>query len=136
MKTLLEVFVNDEGKLDLRFDNESYLDERFSLRDLKQSQIFFRESLSRLIDLMWKDRNTCISKVIRLLSMLEMCACAEPYAQAEDFWAMMMFDCIPATEEFADSLKQKYGYDPRSKTKPFTMGDVSAFRIGPHNGMN
>ena len=136
MKTLLEVFVNDEGKLDLRFDNESYLDERFSLRDLKKSQVFFRESLSRLIDLMWKDRNTCISKVIRLLSMLEICACAEPYAQAEEFWAMMMFDCIPSTEKFADSLKQKYGYDPRSKTKPITMGDVSAFRIGSHKGMN
>ena len=136
MKTLLEVFINDEGKLDLRFENESYLDEKFSLDDLKQSRCFFQESLSRMIDLMWKERNTGISKLIRFLSMIEMCACAQPYAQAEEFWAMMMFDCIPSTEKYADSLKKKYGYDPGVKERPVTMGDISAFRLGSRKGMN
>ena len=127
---------NDEGDLVYRCDNERFLDEHFSPDDLKEARRFFRKSLSRLIDLMWKDRNTCFSKVIRLLSMLEICACAEPYAQAEEFWSFMMFDCIPSNEKFADSLKEKYGYVPETKERPITMGNVGAFMRDFRKGMN
>lgn len=127
METLLEVFINDDGNLDLRSGNEQFLNENIQFNDLKKSERFFRKVLSLMVDRMWREKNTCISKVIRLLSMAEMCACAEPYMQAEEFWSTMMFNFIPQHEKYADSLKVKYGYDPDSKQRPITMGDMSGF---------
>ena len=51
-----------------------------------------------------------------------MCACAEPYLQAEEFWSTMMFGCIPSYEEYADSLKRKYGDNPKLKQRPISFG--------------
>ena len=136
MKTLLEILIDDEGNIDLRSGNEHILDNYYSVNDPEKAKSFFRKVLSTMIDRMWKNRNTCISKAIRLLSMAEMCACAEPYAQAEEFWSTMMFSLIPKTKKYADSLKKKYGYDPDSKQRPITFGDVSAFRLDYHKGLS
>ena len=130
MKTLLEILIDDEGNIDLRSGNEHILDNYFSVNDPEKAKSFFRKVLSTVIDRMWKNRNTCISKAIRLLSMAEMCA------QAEEFWSTMMFSLIPKTEKYADSLKKKYGYDPDSKHRPITFGDVSAFRLDYHKGLS
>ena len=127
MRNLLQVFINDEGELDFSSDNEWCLYEIWSLDNLKQSKKVFEKVLSKMVDCIWGEKNTCVSKLVRLLSVAEMCACAEPYAQAEEFWSMMMFDFIPHVEKYADSLKKKYGYDPDSKQRPFVMGDTSLF---------
>lgn len=127
MKNLLQVFINDEGELDFRTDNEQWFDENFSSDDLKRHAASFERLLSKMVDHIWGERNTCISKVIRLLSIAEMCSCSEPYAQAEEFWSMMMFDFIPFIEKRSDSLKAKYGYDPDSKQRPLVVGDTSLF---------
>ena len=138
MKKLLEVFIDEEGNLDLRCENESIIDRYFSFKNPKKSQSFFRRILAGMIDKMWEKRATGISKVIRLLSMAEICACAEPYAQAEEFWSTMMFNCIPSTEKYADSLKMKYGYNPSAKQRPITFGDCGLFESGmfTRKGMN
>ncbi|MBR5175946.1 MAG: hypothetical protein IKW89_08475 [Bacteroidales bacterium] len=128
MKNLLHVFIDDEGNLVLRTDNEKWFDENFPQGDLKRHAANFEKLLSGLVSSIWGEKNTCISKVIRLLSIAEICACSEPYAQAEEFWSMMMFDFIPFIEKYADSLKEQYGYDPESKQRPLVMGDTSLFR--------
>ena len=127
MKNLLQVFINDEGELDFRTDNENWLDEKWSQGNLKQTRSFFNSFLSKMVERIWGDKDTCVSKVIRLLSMTEMCASSEPYAQAEEFWSMMMFDFIPSIEKYADSLKTKFGYDPHAKQRPLVVGDTSFF---------
>lgn len=127
MKNLLQVFINDEGELDFSSDNEQCLDEIWSLDNLKQSKKVFEKVLSKMVDCIWGEQNTCVSKVIRLLSMTEMCASSEPYAQAEEFWSTMMFDFIPSMEKYADSLKTKFGYDPHAKQRPLVVGDTSFF---------
>ncbi len=127
MKNLLQVFINDEGELDFLAENEDWLDGKWSQDNLKQSMAFFNSILSKMVDRIWGESDTCVSKVIRLLSMAEMCACSEPYVQAEEFWSMMMFDFIPYIEKYADSLKTKFGYDPDAKQRPFVAGDTSLF---------
>ena len=133
MQKLLEVTIDDQGNLDIQSDNEQILDENVNLNDLKKAKFFIDKLLAVMIDRMWKERNTGISKIVRLLSMAEIYACAEPYAQIEELWSTMMFSYIPRTEKYADSLKQKYGYDPSSKQKPFTVGGASCF--GPVSPM-
>lgn len=87
MQKLLEVTINDQGNLDIQSDNEQILDEYVTLNDLKKAKVFFDKLLVVMVDRMWKDRNTGISKIVRLLSMAEICACAEPYAQIEELWS-------------------------------------------------
>ena len=139
MEKLLEIFINDEGEMALQSSNEQ-LFERFM--SLDEYDLFFKKLLARMTDIIWKDRNVLISKVIRILSMAEICACAEPYEHAEEFWSTMMFHCIPHFEEYADSLKRKFGDNPDSKHRPFTVGEWPAAGMGmtinasPFKGMN
>jgi len=130
MKNLLQVFINDAGELDFRSDNDQWLEENCQLDNPKQSEKFFKGILSKMIHYIWKEKRSGICRIIRVLSMTEMCACAEPYAQAEEFWAMMMFNFIPNFERYSDSLKKKYGYKPESKQRPVVFGDASFFGNG------
>lgn len=127
MRKLLEVTIDDQGNLDIKSDNEQFLDEIISPYNPKIANAFFKRVLAVMINRIWERRNTGISKVVRLLSMAEICATAEPYGQIEELWTNMMFSFIPRYEKYTDSLKQKYGYDPSSKQRPLTMGDLSCF---------
>ena len=118
MKKLLEVFIDDQGRLDYNCENETLFDDIVS-DDL------FRKSLEVVIGHMWREKDTCFSKVVRFISMLEMCACAAPYEQAEEFWSTMMFDCIPASEKYANPMKAKYRFDASNMVRPKVMGGTS-----------
>lgn len=112
--------IDEDGQIDIQTDNEQLFDQFFQQKSLEKSKKFFRRTLKTVIEKIWKEKNTCFSKVIRLLSMVEICASAEPYMQAEDLWYTLMFKTIPETENLADTLKKPYGYNPNKKTRPIT----------------
>ena len=126
---LLEVSVNENGQIGIESMNEDYLEKILSKATKEKKEELFRSLLVEMTDKIWKDRKTGISRVIRLLSMAEMCTCAQPYSQAEEFWSTMMFSFIPHYEKFSSSLKQKYGFKPGDVVRPFTVGDTSVFQL-------
>ena len=122
--------MDENGNMEIATANEDLFDKFFSLAAGGNSEKLFREVASKMVGLMWGDRNTCMSKVIRLLSMAEVCCCAAPYEQAEDFWSTMMFSCIPESEKYLNPLKSFYGFNPKTVVRPKTFGDASIFQIG------
>lgn len=129
MQKLFEVILKDDGTPDVICHNEQYIDKKSSP---KQFDSFTKQLIKVLVRKFFGEKNTGISKIIRVLSMAEICACSEPYAQAEEFWSTMMFDFIPHTEKYADNLKKQFGYNPKKKQRPITFGDTSMFQLfGP-----
>ena len=107
MKQLLELVIQDDGTLDLKCHNEELADKVLS----KKPKVYkkqMKNMISKMVKIMWGDKNTGMSKLIRFLSMTEMCACAEPYSQAEELWSTMMFSLIPLLEDYLKQEKQKY----------------------------
>ena len=115
MQKLFEVILKDDGTPDVICHNEQYIDKKSSP---KQFDSFTKQLIKVLVRKFFGEKNTCISKIIRVLSMAEICACSEPYAQAEEFWSTMMF--------------KQFGYNPKKKQRPITFGDTSMFQLfGP-----
>lgn len=128
MKQLLEIVIQDDGTLDLKCHNEELSDKVLSKKP-KVYEKQMKNMISKMVKIMWGDKNTGMSKLIRFLGMAEMCACAEPYSQAEEFWSVMMFNLIPRIEDFAKQEKQKYAKYSGAKQKPLTFGDASMFNL-------
>ena len=132
MKQLLEVILNDDNTLAIKCCDEKTIKQRLNLKNPKRFDSFLKELTSTIIKKIWGEKNFSLSKIIRVLSMAEVSACAEPYAQAEEFWSTMMFDYIPQTEKFYNSLKKQYGDYHGAKQRPITFGDTSMFKLfGP-----
>jgi len=130
MKQLLEVILNDDNTLAIKCCDEKTIGKRLNLKDPKHFDSFLKNATSALIQKIWGEKNTSLSKIIRLLSIAEISACAEPYSQAEEFWSMMMLDYIPRTEKHYTSLKKQYGSYRGVKQRPISFGDTSMFRMG------
>ena len=126
---LLEVSIDENGQIGIDSMNDEFLEKFLSEAKPEKKEELFRSLLVEMTDKMWKDRKTGVSRVIRLLSMAEICTCAQPYSQAEEFWSTMMFSFIPHYEIFSSSLKQKYGFKPGDVVRPYTFGDTSIFNL-------
>ena len=128
MKQLLELVIMDDGTLDLKCHNEELANNYFS----KKPKVFdkqLKRLISKMVKIMWGEKKTGISRLIRVLSMAEMCAGAEPYVQAEEFWSNMMFSLIPRVESFANGEKRKYSDYCGAKERPITFVNASAFNL-------
>lgn len=116
MKTLLNVQMDENGELTLVAD--------YNVPDDEASALKMMEAAMRsLIMQIWKERNTKLSRIIRLLSMAEIAACAEPYSQAEELWTTLMYSFIPHSELICNPLKEQYGFDPKGVTRPIMYTD-------------
>lgn len=118
----------DDGTLDIKCCNEKIINQ-LGLKNPKKFDSFLKKVTSAIIKKMWGEKNTGISKIIRVLSMAEVSACAEPYSQAEEFWSTMMFSYIPRTEKYYDSLKKQYGNYHGPQQRPISFGDTSMFQL-------
>ena len=128
MKKFLEVLIDDNGE----FHIESQFDfsRIFDLDNPKGYDEINRSAMKAFSECIWKDRNNCPSYAVRLLSMAEIAATAEPYDMAEQFWSTMMFSYIPHYENYCDRIKKPYGFNPKLVTRPVTVGDSKAFMTG------
>lgn len=130
MKQLLELVQLDDGTLDLRCCDEKLINNVIPNSPKKFDKVL-KGLIRKIVKILWGDKNTGISKLIRTLSMAEICACAEPYSHAEEFWSTMMFSLIPRIENYARDEKRKYAYYDGARQRPITCGDWSAFQIDP-----
>ena len=130
MKTIFCFSMDENGKVEITTDNEQLLDRFASPTNHKLTKQFLKELMTAVVHKMWGEKNTCLSKAVRLLSMAEVCSCAEPYQQAEDFWSTMMFGFIKDSEKMINPLKEMYGFNPRIVERPIVGGDTFCFRIG------
>lgn len=128
MKQLLELVIQDDGTLDLKCHNEELANKVLSKKP-KVYEKQLKSMISKMVKIMWGDKNTGMSRLIRFLSMTEICACAEPYSQAEEFWSMMMFSLIPLLEDYLKKEKQKYAKYSGAKQKPISFGNTSMFDL-------
>ena len=129
MKTILNFSMDENGNVEITTDNEELFDKFFSPSSGEKSEKFFQNLMAKMVGIMWGDRNTCMSKAIRILSMAEVCSCGAPYEQAEDFWSTMMFSCIPQSEKFLNPLKSFYGFNPKTVVRPQTFPSPSASMV-------
>lgn len=128
MKQLLEIVIQDDGTLDLRCHNEELADKVLSHKP-KVYEKQLKSMIAKMVKIIWGEKNTGLSKLVRFLSMAEMCACAEPYSQAEEFWSIMMFSLIPRIEDYAKQEKQKYAKYSGAQQKPLTYVNTSLFNL-------
>ena len=128
MKQLLEVVLKDDGSLDIICHDEKFIDRNVNMDNLPKSDAFFKKLTALFVKKLFKEKDAGVSKYIKVLSMAELCASIEPYAQTEEFWSMMMFSFIPRMEKYTDNLKKKYGYHA-CKQRPVTFGDTSMFQL-------
>ena len=124
MKKFLEVLMDDDGLLHFSTDFE-FADSRDNPpSDMKAHELEMddlnRRAIRSLVKELWGNRNQHPGKAIRIISMAEIIACAEPYDHAENFWSAMMFDYIPRYEKLASALKKPYGYDPSGMIRPIS----------------
>ncbi len=128
MKQLLEIVIQDDGTLDLKCHNEELANKILSQKP-KVYEKQLKSMIAKMVKIIWGEKNTGISKLVRFLSMAEMCACAEPYSQAEEFWSVMMFSLIPHLEDYAKQEKQKYAKYSGAQQKPLTYVNTSLFNL-------
>ena len=123
MKKLLEVITDDDMKtIELSADGE-LIEKCFGIENLKATDASFRVVTKALVEKIWKEKDTAVSRIIRILSMSEACSCAQPYLQVEEFWTTMMFNFIPHHEKYVDELKKQYGFDAKSVEKPMSFAN-------------
>lgn len=115
MKKLLEVFIDDQGNLDLACDKEAVISK---IANLEKNDETFKKLLATLIKHYWGDKEIWLSSVIRELAIADACASAQPYESVEEYWSMMMFGFIQRHEKYADSLKRQYGLKTTKVSKP------------------
>jgi hypothetical protein len=133
MKTIMTFSMDENGQVEITTGNEDLFDKFADPADGKKAESFFREVMTKMVGKIWGDHNTCMSKVVRILSMAEVCSSGAPYEQAEDFWSTMMFSVIPNTEKYLNPLKSFYGFDPKRIERPRIVGNTSFFQIGKPN---
>jgi len=120
----------DDGSLDIKCCNEKIV-KGLNLKNPQKFDSFLKRITTAIIKKMWGEKNTSLSKIIRVLSMAEISACAEPYSQAEEFWSTMMFNYIPRTEKQYSSLKQQYGNYRGPEQRPISFGNAAMFELNP-----
>lgn len=128
MKQLLELVLQDDGTLDIKCPNEKLANKVLSKKP-KEFDRQMKEMISKMTKLIWGEKSTGVTKLIRFISMAEMCACAEPYSQAEEFWGNMMFSLIPRLENYCKKEKRKYAKYSGASQRPINMGGFSAFNL-------
>lgn len=128
MKKFLEVLLDDNGEFLIESDFD--FSRIFNYDNPKEYDGLTRAALKAFSECIWKDRNNRPSFAIRLLSMAEIAATAEPYDMAEQFWSTMMFSYIPYYEKYCNKIKEPYGFNPNAVTRPITMGDPKGFMTG------
>lgn len=130
MKQLLNVAIDDNGRIEIQTADEQTMNSFIGLDKLDAADQFFRRGMEAAVQQIWKEKNNTFSQIIRVLSMVEICACNQPYEMAEDFWSLMMFNFLPKYEEFADSLKKQYGFNSKEVIKPISFGNTGFFSGG------
>lgn len=129
MKKFLEVLMDDDGMLHFGTDfsfPDSYESSRKDVDEfVSQNKDLDKRIIKSLVEEVWKNKNMHPAKAIRLLSMAEMMACAQPYEQAESFWWTMMHDYIPAQEKYSNALKKPFGFDASKMVRPIVWGPQS-----------
>jgi len=130
MQELLKLVLMDDGSLDIKCCNEKIV-KGLNLKNPQKFDSFLKRITTAIIKKMWGEKNTSLSKIIRVLSMAEISACAEPYSQAEEFWSTMMFNYIPRTEKQYSSLKQQYGNYRGPEQRPISFGNAAMFELNP-----
>ena len=69
MKQLLELVIQDDGTLDLKCHNEELANKVLSKKP-KVYEKQLKSMISKMVKIMWGDKNTGMSKLIRFLSRL------------------------------------------------------------------
>ena len=130
MKNILSFSMDENGKVQITTENEDLMDRFFNPRDETKAKQFLYDIIEEMIGTIWGERNTCLSKAVRLLSMAETCAGGAPYEQTEEYWACMMFGLIPESEKRINALKEMYGFKPKNVVRPVTSGPAGMFMSG------
>lgn len=128
MKKFLEVLIDDNGQLHI--DTEMDFSSILSLDQPALGEPLIKSAIKAFAECIWKNRDNEPSKAVRLLSMAEIAATAEPYEMAEEFWATMMFSYLPHYEKFCTKVKSPYGFNPKQVIRPLTFGDPGALMSG------
>ena len=131
MKKFLEVLVDEDGKYHFSTEDEFTTEEEFAAGDgptqldhMKKCDKRIRQLVQDITEYMWQTKDQGLCQAIRMVSMAEIMGCAQPYERAEEFWALMMFNVIPQLEDFAASIKRKYGFDEREVKRPLVGGPM------------
>lgn len=124
-KKLLEVSVRDDGNFIILTENEDYLKGLLNPDRPEEIDAVIRKMIREVVRTMWgdQDRGIAFSFIVRILSMAEICSCAEPYQRLEEFWMTMISTTIPMMENYSDALKVQFGDEPWKKVRPLTMVD-------------
>ena len=126
---LLEVIAEENG----RFDFSTELDPTSILNE-KDFDARLKKLIRSLVECFARGPRTGpipVSSAIRLLSMAEIIACAQPYSQMEELWSHMMFETIPHYEKYAEKVKKEQGIHPGKVIRPQTIiPGTSAFPLG------
>ena len=138
MKKVLEIVIDDDGKmkflteggLGITKDLLSQDPEKISRKSLKKLEDMLKVVIKGLVDCYWKEGNEEICPIIRIISMADMMASPQPYAQVEQFWSMMMFSLIPNMEDYASDIKSKYGFNADDVDRPLTWVNPDIFVMG------
>lgn len=117
---LLEVIAEENG----RFDFSTELDPTTILNE-KDFDARLKNLIRSLVECLAQGPRTGpipVSSAIRLLSMAEIIACAQPY---------MMFETIPHYEKYAEKVKKEQGIHPGKVIRPQTIiPGTFAFPLG------
>lgn len=130
MKNIFSFSMDEEGKVQITTENEDLLDKFANPSNEQKAKQFIYNIIEEMVGKMWGERDTCLSKIVRLLSMGEVCAGGAPYEQVEEFWACMMFGFIPESEKRINPLKEMYGFKPKNVVRPVTSGNAGSFMSG------
>ncbi|MBO4671469.1 MAG: hypothetical protein J5640_06470 [Bacteroidales bacterium] len=128
MKKFLEVLIDDNDQLHI--ETEMDFSQILDPDHPERSEGLIKAAIKAWTECIWKDRNNEPSKAVRLLSMAEIAATAEPYNMAEEFWSTMMFSYLPHYEKFCDKVKSPYGFDTKLVIRPKVFGNPGAFMSG------
>lgn len=126
MKKIMEVLLDDDGSVTFRSEcNYSFFggDLITPTKPSKKLDKTFKKVIEGFVKCIWEEGNTQISSVVRILSMAEMMACAQPYSQVEEFWSNMMFSFVPRMEKYSANLKTKYGFKDEDVVRPLSFGN-------------
>jgi len=130
MKKFLEVLMDDDGMLhfstDFQFPDSVENPPKDWAKHTVEMEDLNRRAIRSLVTEAWKNRNFHPSKAIRILSMAEIIACAQPYENAEELWSVMMFDYIPHYEKYSANLKRPFGFDASQVVRPIKIGGPEA----------
>ncbi len=72
------------------------------------------------------NKNMMLSRVIKFLTIADICADGQPYQHIEHLWDMMMFSHLPKYEKKYRKMKESYGFkvkvdEPITWVNPFML---------------